>query len=85
MREEKEEASMWQPIDTAPKDGTWIIVSGDGRVEPACWEQRKDDDGHSGWCAAGSSYGGVLYDIHYELEFNPTHWMPLPPAPQPRP
>jgi len=57
----------WQPIETAPKDGTevWVYVAehdGLRAFQCACaWHP------DAGWCAC------VLRDI--------THWMPLPAPP----
>jgi hypothetical protein len=62
----------WQPIETAPKDGTDVLIT-DGedyavahfdtvRHEP-CWR----DCGDMGWAGM--------------IDEEPTHWMPLPPAP----
>lgn len=58
----------WQPISTAPKDGTLIIlfVPGLQGVCPGRWLCNADE----GWW---SSYGRTA---------NPTHWMPLPTAPK---
>ena len=59
----------WQPIETAPKDGTVIRVSDLlGRERLASWyKESKYFDGH--WML--------------KLEKIPeiTHWMPLPPVP----
>jgi hypothetical protein len=79
----------WQPIETAPRDGTQILMYGgkpgydyDGAIEPVCftawWEQFRlpDRNGQTGmwrFCSYDSGYYG-------EWE-NPTHWMPLPAPP----
>jgi hypothetical protein len=70
--EELEKASQWQPIETAPKDGSTIIV-GLGR--------------HRDFPVLIVFYNR-LYEIwlHYGeaklgLEVNATHWMPLPKPP----
>jgi len=64
---------IWQPIDTAPKDGTEILaVDGDvyavvrwcAFAEPPQWRDH-----------AGLGAGGID-------PFEPTHWMPLPEAPK---
>lgn len=66
----------WQPIETAPKDGTYILLGGCkhgpavriGYWGPGRYDHRRREY-ERGW-ADGPAYG-----------FNPTHWMPLPPAP----
>ena len=70
----------WQPMETAPKDGTailaWPICGGgfyspEGEAQIAYvmrWEERK-----SIWVeASGEEY----------MQCSPTHWMPLPPPPK---
>ena len=79
----------WQPIATAPKDGTWILLAG-GECEwdeadlvkrpvSAQWTNYlngKINDRFARWqfCWYDGGYYGK-----YE---NPTHWMPLPPLPK---
>lgn len=60
----------WQPIETAPKDGTNILVFGYGDMTVVHWN---------------------IYGLYWNLsesgayaengEWQPTHWMPLPPPP----
>lgn len=68
--------SGWRPIETAPKDGTWVILYAPaGGVQPGYW---------------GPSY--FDYDpmwLQYahrsearEVVGEPTHWMPLPNSPE---
>jgi hypothetical protein len=67
---------MWQPIETAPKDGTTILVWRWGRVALTKW----DPDGY------------VKNKRPYWADFvmgktraqntPPTHWMPLPDPPE---
>lgn len=71
---------MWQPIGTAPKDGTPVLIWDSGRLHEARWEpmrwNREDDDMTGAWAirwAEIDSYG-VTPD-------EPTHWMPLPDPP----
>ena len=75
----------WQPIETAPKDGTWILVYGDGTDDEA--EQRKVAVAQYTNYLNGSTYDKfwwqfAWYDGGYYGRFDgPTHWMPLPEAP----
>lgn len=62
-------ATEWQPIETAPKDGSHILLT-DGISCEVCF-----------YCGywQGSYYDG------YGFEYNndpPTHWMPLPTPPK---
>lgn len=59
----------WQPIETAPKDGTEFLVF--------C-----TDDGHSYICFCNYLAGGYWNpDAEVGGKLNPTHWMPLPKPP----
>ena len=59
----------WQPIETAPKDGSDLLVNECGDVVIARWSQP-----FSVWAGPRDTYGEreVMY---------PTHWMPLPEPP----
>jgi hypothetical protein len=61
---------IWQPIETAPRDGTDILGF----------------DGLAGVMQVTHFWQGVWHDpnSHYYSEcppFCPAHWMPLPPGP----
>ena len=60
----------WQPIETAPKDGSSILLtdSSDGSIKECRWDYCLGwgDPVYSEW-----SFGG-----------KPTHWMPLPEPPK---
>lgn len=81
----------WQPIETAPKDGTHILVHDDIGYSVAAWEDRQNGPGASGvvqppgWraCAKGTMVDDEGWDTGhgYKLELEPTHWMPLPAPP----
>jgi len=58
----------WHPIETAPKDGTVIIVYEPGFYQTAAWEA---NEFKAGWSNASGSWLGDV-----------THWMPLPPPPK---
>lgn len=84
----------WQPIETAPKDGTKIdlwMIAGDGynegRVTDAYWVEASRDyeyafDGHkavSCWWAPNQWYDGADGPMRNDVA---SHWMPLPDAPK---
>lgn len=65
----------WQPIETAPRDGTTILMG-------------KFHDGDFYWMASGRIEDGQFW-CDFPDEFfvpfshqNPTHWMPLPAPPK---
>lgn len=73
----------WQPIETAPRDGSWILL-----FFPEI------DVAIGGCYASGSDYDFGGNEFEYFTWFtdcdfvivdpstsNPTHWMPLPPPP----
>lgn len=79
MSEKESIQSLWQPIETAPKDGTQILVCGGTYgcdyvpyefsgtfkgVACAVW----DEDDYESWSEAGERPNW----------YRPTHWMPLP-------
>lgn len=73
----------WQPIETAPKDGSEILVYGVryGEVN----NERKTGIGVAEYLSFNSAYcedrwRGVNSD-QYEITWQPTHWMPLPDEP----
>jgi hypothetical protein len=83
-------ANLWQPIDTAPKDGTDIIVGYDCGsvwiVHVAWWRQLEDwmrhdpewsDDDVAWWSYTNNPVTQERLDGHR----TPTHWMPLPEPP----
>ena len=72
---------MWQPIETAPKDETEIMLFEQAASGPmyrvGYWEADGTplDDGGvgEGWSLADEGYIGCI---------EPTHWMPLPNPPK---
>lgn len=68
--------SAWQPIETAPKDGTRILAAhARGGVAFARW-----NSAHGGWLddAAAAQHD---YWNYVEPEEAFTHWQPLPEPP----
>lgn len=73
----------WKPIESAPRDGRWVITWDGAEVQPACWEDDRGGGGSGdvGWCCGDSRWGGVLYEGINLMKVQPTHWMPLPTPP----
>ena len=64
----KEQQAEWQPIETAPKDSSYVLLAGKYRNDVASgyWLQ--------------SAYAGNGAWIWPFVHKHPTHWMPLPAA-----
>ena len=58
----------WRPIETAPKDGTVVLVFAEERQGLPAFQCTAAHHKDAGWCV------DELREV--------THWMPLPPAPQ---
>lgn len=74
--ETAEVLTIWQQIETAPKNGTKIIAfsprGAKGPVMDITWWRREEDRlGYVGWGEFNTLY------------WPPTHWMPLPAPPAP--
>lgn len=62
----------WQPIETAPKDGTFVILKGG-----------EHDEGYGAPCVVafwdGRFWVYAYWDTNWRSSYrNPTHWMPIP-------
>lgn len=62
----------WQPIETAPKDGTAVLCF---------WTRSVYVDGRAYAIAQCHSGTWVSVDDDEVEYWEPTHWMPLPPPP----
>lgn len=77
--EEGEAMSEWQPIESAPRDGTWIVLTDGTSVSTGYWGGTCFGGGPMAWLVYGhrSDYEEV------DLDGTPTHWQPLPAPPDP--
>src|ERR1041385_4716103 len=77
-------AAEWQPIETAPHDGSRILVAGGdcADVLSVYWDDKFDfklDEAESGHFIGAWTDDAVRSFGYEEKEsYNPTHWMPLP-------
>lgn len=83
----------WQPIETAPKDGSRVLVAwvdrGNGEWHQRCvwWGKKFDISGYDEsneltlWRSEWTD--GCVESFGYEevRAYEPTHWMPLPAPP----
>ena len=77
---EREARLRWQPIETAPRDGSYVLVSNGHGV----WVARFKDVYQSGWKPPTPWQSMMLNHDHIpsaKRSGSPTHWMPLPAAP----
>lgn len=68
--------SEWQPIETAPDDGTEILVT-------VRYNIGADEYASSTWVDSIMPDGSwFIYPERIDLPFPPSHWMPLPDPPK---
>jgi hypothetical protein len=65
-----ERERQWRPIETAPKDGTAILLGHECAAFSGWWDDEYE------WVDGETSMFGDL------TSYEPTHWMPLPQPPQ---
>lgn len=73
------EAMGWQPIETAPKDGTAVLVAN----KNGAWIAKYEPVYQSGYRPENPWFSLMLNHDHVRKgkPYAPTHWMPLPPPP----
>lgn len=64
----------WKSIDSAPRDGTWVLAYGNQchYDEPASQHVVFWDDRHEVWRGGMDGFTDILFA---------SHWQPLPPPP----
>ena len=78
------EGDGWLPIETAPKDGTKLLLAS-SKDKPWVWCGYWSDDkesnqfGEEGWVDGATSRNELFY-----VMTNATHWQPLPAPPKAR-
>jgi hypothetical protein len=73
----------WQPIETAPRDESWVLLTG-GKIDYG-WDGETQPPvvvGQWGKDFSEPCWQFAWYDSGYYGEYEkPTHWMPLPELP----
>lgn len=64
----------WETIESAPKDGTQIIVSRGREYAHVTWWRARE--GHGEWSLVNTGD----YATSSNIQFEPTHWALLEPA-----
>ena len=85
----------WQPIDTAPRDGTpfllycpgvndWNRIVGMPEIIVGLWHTKLDTRGPGWFGDLGDVDQGYESTVAYFVReyLSPTHWMPLPEPPK---
>lgn len=79
--------SEWQPIETAPRDGTDIIILVDNMAIQGYFHTPKDIPVHATWIRRDGRWEYITLESHgcgccSSYDPPPTHWMPLPEPPK---
>ena len=78
--------SEWQPIETAPKDGTPILTFSEDAAKEGYHQLLNGVPAPTMQVMAFCMGGFDMLDEHGDLLcaacYDPTHWMPLPEPPQ---
>lgn len=73
-----EDVPQWQPIETAPKDGTRIHAWNGDYQTTIYWYRAPKPPYQPGW----AQVQGLRDEFYDDGMWNPTHWMPLPAPPK---
>lgn len=72
-------AGAWRSIESAPKDGSDVLLVGDtDETGERFWAVASWDDYRQSWCPWWHTQYGVDQTVRHDW---PTHWMPLPSPP----
>jgi hypothetical protein len=78
-----QDANGWRPIETAPKDGTDILLYVQEEITSGSWSERKSFDGRDISCWVYAELDEHGCGCCSDKGEPPTHWMPLPDPPLP--
>ena len=72
---------MWQPIETAPKDGTIVDLWVGGKRHANCFWACAVGDNDGSWRQQWAEYDASSFGVFETVGKEPTHWMPPPNPP----
>jgi hypothetical protein len=84
---EQADAMGWRPIETAPRDGTCVLLCWARNANGKSIDWTKDTKTAGVFVQAASWWQGDGWVVYCNLvrdpslHFDPTHWQPLPPPP----
>lgn len=71
----------WQPIETAPKDGSWILLAGGRTDESFHYEEVKNESRRpvvAKWCIEDECWDVAFWDGAWRTGYiNPKKWASL--------
>lgn len=73
--------SEWQPIETAPKDGRWVLIYGGKSIHDPQDGSRTFECICDTVIQAFLNSSGKWEGMVDGWTYTPTHWRPLPPPP----
>jgi hypothetical protein len=76
---------MWHTIDTAPKDGTQVLLWGPYMEISVGYFQQHRSFNEEPWMLTADGCMAVEHMSDFGTDYrtaNPTHWMPLPEPPK---
>lgn len=76
---EASQSNQWQPIETAPKDGTRIALFQGGKFTTGQWSEDEYTKKPRPYWATDR---GQILGKTFDRSCQPTHWMPLPEPPK---
>lgn len=75
----------WQPIESAPRDGTVVLIRwGQDGESPGWWNKRKRFANGRGYTWAFIDRQDGRHFVNHAVEHGPSHWRPYT-APLPEP
>ena len=73
----------WQPIETAPRDGTRILASNGSKIPfVTSWDETEEIWFTFNLCFEKTTGIELISGKPAYRPWNPTHWMPLPEPPR---